>query len=117
MYNGFDAMVLPRRYAGLCLPMNEALLSGLPVFMTNVSPNNQILPQDWLVESDPIGTIRTKVRINLFEANNVLLAQTIDKYMSINNKINYKEQAYELGFNNFAPTILKNKYLELISQI
>jgi hypothetical protein len=117
MYNGFDAMVLPRRYAGLCLPMNEALLSGLPVFMTNVSPNNQILPQDWLVDSDSIGSIRTKVRINLFEANNVLLAQTIDKYMSINDKTNYKEQAYELGFNNFAPTVLKDKYLELIAQI
>jgi glycosyltransferase involved in cell wall biosynthesis len=117
LYNGFDAMVLPRRYAGLCLPMNEALLSGLPVFMTNVSPNNQILPQDWLIESDPIGTIRTKVRINLFEANNVLLAQTIDKYISINDKTNYKQQAYDLGFNNFAPTILKDKYLELISQI
>jgi glycosyltransferase involved in cell wall biosynthesis len=117
MYNGFDAMVLPRRYAGLCLPMNEALLSGLPVFMTNVSPNNQILPQDWLVESDSIGTIRTKVRINLFEANNVLLAQTIDKYMSINDKTNYKQQAYDLGFNNFAPTILKDKYVELIAQI
>ena len=117
LYNGFDAMVLPRRYAGLCLPMNEALLSGLPVFMTNVSPNNQILPQDWLIESDPIGTIRTKVRISLFEANNVLLAQTIDKYMSINDKTNYKQQAYELGVNNFSPTILKEKYLELISQI
>jgi len=117
LYNGFDAMVLPRRYAGLCLPMNEALLSGLPVFMTNVSPNNQILPQDWLVDSDSIGSIRTKVRINLFEANNVLLAQTIDKYMSINDKNNYKQQAYDLGFNNFSPTILKNKYLELIAQI
>jgi hypothetical protein len=117
LYNGFDAMVLPRRYAGLCLPMNEALLSGLPVFMTNVSPNNQILPQDWLVDSDSIGSIRTKVRINLFEANNVLLAQTIDKYMSINDKTNYKKQAYELGFNNFAPTVLKDKYLELIAQI
>jgi glycosyltransferase involved in cell wall biosynthesis len=117
MYNGFDAMVLPRRYAGLCLPMNEALLSGLPVFMTNVSPNNQILPQDWLVDSESIGTIKTKVRINLFEANNILLAQTIDNYMSIKNKTNYKEQAYQLGVNNFAPTILKDKYLELISQI
>jgi glycosyltransferase involved in cell wall biosynthesis len=117
LYNGFDAMVLPRRYAGLCLPMNESLLSGLPVFMTNVSPNNQILPQDWLVDSDSIGSIRTKVRINLFEANNVLLAQTIDKYMSLNDKTNYKKQAYELGFNNFAPTALKEKYLELIAQI
>jgi hypothetical protein len=75
------------------------------------------LPQDWLIDSDSIGTIRTKVRINLFEANNVLLAKAIDNYMSINDKGNYKQQAYELGFNNFAPSVLKNKYLELISQI
>jgi hypothetical protein len=53
----------------------------------------------------------------LFEANNILLAQTIDKYISINDKTNYKQQAYDLGFSNFAPIILKEKYLELISQI
>ena len=33
MYNEFDAMVLPRRYAGLCLPMNEAL----PVSYTHLT--------------------------------------------------------------------------------
>jgi DNA polymerase I-like protein with 3'-5' exonuclease and polymerase domains len=31
--------------------MNEALLSGLPVIMTDVSPNNTILPPEWLVEA------------------------------------------------------------------
>ena len=60
MYSGFDAMVLPRRYAGLCLPMNEALMSALPVFMTNISPNNAILPPKWLAESKQIDTFRTK---------------------------------------------------------
>ena len=29
---------MPRRYGGLCLPMNEALTSGLPVIMSNQSP-------------------------------------------------------------------------------
>jgi hypothetical protein len=117
MYDGFDAVVLPRRYAGLCLPMNEALLSALPVFMTNVSPNNFILPSEWLVKSDSIGTIRTKVRIELFEADPRSLAKTIDEYIVIENKTPYKEQAYNLGFTNFSPSVLKNKYLEIISQI
>ena len=58
LYNGYDAMVLPRRYAGLCLPMNEALISGLPVFMTNVSPNNHVLPEKWLVDSDIVGKFK-----------------------------------------------------------
>jgi hypothetical protein len=30
----------------LCLPMNEALTSGLPVIMSNMSPNDAILPQE-----------------------------------------------------------------------
>ena len=117
MYDGFDAVVLPRRYAGLCLPMNEALLSALPVFMTNISPNNSILPPDWLVKSDSIGTIRTKVRLELFEADPRVLAKTIDDYVSIKDKTTYKEQAYNIGVNNFSPNVLKDKYLELISQI
>jgi hypothetical protein len=117
MYDGFDAMVLPRRYAGLCLPMNEALLSALPVFMTNISPNNHVLPQDWLVKSDSIGTIRTKIRLELFEANPKDLAKTIDDYMSIKDKRLYKEQAYNIGITNFSPNTLKDKYLEIISQI
>jgi hypothetical protein len=29
LYTDFDALILPQRYGGLCLPMNEALLSGL----------------------------------------------------------------------------------------
>jgi hypothetical protein len=117
MYDGFDAMVLPRRYAGLCLPMNEALMSALPVFMTDISPNNFILPSEWLVKSDSIGTIRTKIRLELFEADPKALAKTIDDYIDIKNKTPYKEQAYNIGINNFSPSILKNKYLELISQI
>jgi hypothetical protein len=117
MYDGFDAMVLPRRYAGLCLPMNEALLSALPVFMTNISPNNHVLPQNWLVKSDSIGTIRTKIRLELFEANPRDLAKTIDDYMSIKDKKIYKEQAYNIGISNFSPNVLKDKYLKIISQI
>jgi hypothetical protein len=117
MYDGFDAMVLPRRYAGLCLPMNEALLSALPVFMTNISPNNHVLPQDWLVKSDSIGTIRTKIRLELFEANPKDLAKTIDDYMSVKDKTFYKQQAYNIGTTNFSPNTLKDKYLDFISQI
>ncbi len=117
MYSGFDAMVLPRRYAGLCLPMNEALLSALPVFMTDISPNNKILPGKWLVQSSPVGTFRTKVRIDYYEANQRALAKTIDNYIISDNKQEQKQEAFELGFNNFAPSILIDKYLNIISHI
>jgi glycosyltransferase involved in cell wall biosynthesis len=117
MYSGFDAMVLPRRYAGLCLPMNEALMSALPVFMTDIPPNNHILPKEWLVESSLISLFRTKVRIELFEANKEKLANQIDEYVNNKNKNEYKEKAYQIGIDNFSPDNLLDKYLEVISHI
>jgi hypothetical protein len=117
MYTGFDAMVLPRRYAGLCLPMNEALMSALPVFMTNISPNNHVLPSEWLVKTRLIETFRTKVRIELFEADALALAEAIDGYVISDNKVIQKEKAFELGYNNFSPDKLKDSYLNIISHI
>ena len=113
MYSGFDAMVLPRRYAGLCLPMNEALLSGLPVFMTDISPNNSILPQDWLISAHSIGTFKTKTRVELFEVDLKKLAQRVDSYIVSDNSLE-KEKAFDIGFNNFAPSKLLDKYLDII---
>jgi glycosyltransferase involved in cell wall biosynthesis len=110
MYSGYDAMILPRRYAGLCLPMNEALLSGLPVFMTDVSPNNSVLPKEWLIPSHEYGYIKTKTRLLMFQANTKELAGRVDDYINSNGKLQQKERAYQIGYENFSPDVLRNKY-------
>ena len=115
MYSGFDLMVLPRRYAGLCLPMNEALLSGLPVFMTNISPNNKVLPSDWLVDASVVDQFKAKTLIDVYGANPRQLAEMIDEYVMLKDKIEQKRIALEIGTNNFAPEKLKNKYYELFN--
>ena len=51
MYKKGDVLVLPRKYGGNCLPMNEALSAGMPVIMTNLSPQDSLLPQEWLVSA------------------------------------------------------------------
>ena len=116
MYSGFDAMVLPRRYAGLCLPMNEALMSALPVFMTNISPNNAILPDKWLAESGKIDSFRTKSMVNVYDVKSDSLARIIDKYIKTNKKNEIKEYAYNIGMNNFSVDNLKNKYIDIINK-
>ena len=116
LYNGYDAMVLPRRYAGLCLPMNEALISGLPVFMTDISPNNQILPHNWLVGSNKIGEFKTKSMVDIYEADATKLGKTIDNYINSNNIDKDKNTAVELGFNNFSVEVLKDKWLNIINE-
>jgi glycosyltransferase involved in cell wall biosynthesis len=42
LYDGADALVLPRRYGGLCMPAQEAMGAGLALVMPTVSPN-----EDW----------------------------------------------------------------------
>jgi hypothetical protein len=116
MYTGFDAMVLPRRYAGLCLPMNEALMSALPVFMTDISPNNAVLPYKWLAESKKIDTFRTKSMVDVYDVKSDKLAKIIDKYVGNDRKSKIKETAVQIGLANFSVDNLKQKYLNIINE-
>ena len=116
MYKGFDAMILPRRYAGLCLPMNEALLSGLPVFMTDISPNNSILPSKWLAKSNKIDTLQTQALLDVYEADPKELAKIIDNYVN-SNKQKEKQEAFDIGFNNFSVEKLQPQYLDFLNNI
>lgn len=48
---GIDAMVLPRRFGGLCLPIQEAASLGLPIITLDVEPQRRWLPLQSLVPS------------------------------------------------------------------
>jgi hypothetical protein len=114
LYSGYDAMVMPRRYAGLCLPMNESLLCGLPVFMTDISPNNQVLPSDWLVASHKIGELMTRTMLDVYSADPIELAAKIDAYMS-GDQTEAKKKAFDIGYSNFSQEALRQSYLDIFS--
>jgi len=77
-----DVLVMPRRFGGLCLPVNEALGAGMPVIMPDVSPNNLWLPTEWLVESGWCAAFQAKQRIDIYSANHKALAAKIDQFTS-----------------------------------
>jgi glycosyltransferase involved in cell wall biosynthesis len=115
MYIGFDAMVLPRRYAGLCLPMNEALMSGLPVFMTDISPNHFILPSEWLTEASVIDVVRTKKPVDVYNVDPAKLAKLIDDYAE-SDQTEAKQMAVRIAEDNFLADNLVHKYLEVFGE-
>jgi hypothetical protein len=114
LYSGFDLMVLPRKYGGLCLPMNEALMSALPVIMTDISPNNQVLPVEWLINANYQGKVEFKGPVELYETDPLDLAKLVDKYMEHTNIAEQKTKAFKIGYNTFSPDVLKDKYLSII---
>jgi len=99
--------------------MNEALISGLPVFMTDLSPNNQILPKEWLVDAEKIGEFRAKSIIDVYEGDPKQLAKLIDNFINMKkkDKIKLKEQALDIGVGSFSPEVLKDKYIVLFDSL
>jgi hypothetical protein len=81
-YRGMDAMILPRRFGGLCLPLNEALGAGIPTIMPDIAPNNDWLPASWLVPAHRVGEFDAKQHIDLYSAYPQALAERIDTLAS-----------------------------------
>lgn len=69
MYKDGDVMVMPRKYGGLCLPMQEALVAGIPVIMPDVEPNGYRLPKQWLVKATYSHSFMTRTQIEIFETD------------------------------------------------
>lgn len=44
LYGDADVLVMPRRYGGLCLPVQEAMAAGLGVVMSDTEPQSSIWP-------------------------------------------------------------------------
>jgi len=77
---GYHVILIPRRYGGLCLPMLESLSYGLPVIMPNIEPNRQELPQEWLTTAIRGPSIKTKHRIETYNADQYGIVQTLERF-------------------------------------
>lgn len=119
LYRGFDAMVQPRRYGGLNLPMNEALSAGLPVIMTKVSPNNQVLPNGWLVDAEQRGSFMARTNIELFSANHALLGRKLDEFAKLDDDTikQYKKQAHEIAVKEYSSETFKKNWALLLENL
>ena len=76
-----DCLVLPRRYGGLCLPMQEAASQGMPVITSKVSPQKEWFHQDQLVE--PFERITTGMkggRVYYWNVTAEALAEKMDAF-------------------------------------
>lgn len=79
-YDGQDAVVLPRRFGGLCLPANEAVGAGIPVIMPDIEPNNIWLPPEWLTKASRAGDFQAKQPIRYYRTDPHQLAAVMDRF-------------------------------------
>ena len=119
IYNNpnYDVLLLPRRYGGLSLQLNEALSSGMPVIMPNVSPNNTILPPATLINVEDSVSIQTRTSIDCYEISPKVLATKIEqlhanKQLVTNLSTNADLIADRISWTNMLP-----KYQRIIEEI
>lgn len=80
-YRDHDVLVLPRRFGGLCLPLNEALGAGMPVIMPDIDPNRW-LPKEWLIPASHKTSFVAKQRIEVHQVDPMVLSAKIDQFAS-----------------------------------
>lgn len=119
LYRNFDALILPRRYGGACLPMNEALAAGMPVVMPNIDPNNKILPKEWLVAAEKKGSFMTRTMIDLYSVGHWQLASKIIDLVTAPEEdiLAYKIQAREIACNEYSSETVKEKWALLLKKL
>lgn len=117
IYKLGDVLLLPRRYGGLSLVRDEALSCGLPVIMTDCSPNDDTLPAHWLVKSHVKDTFVPRVPIDIYDVNPKDLARKIDEFAAMTEQqvLDENELANKLAEAISWPTMLP-KYMEFIDE-
>ena len=113
IYRSGDILVLPRKYGGNCLPLNEALSSGMPVIMPDIEPNNHLLPKEWLVPATITGHFEPRTKVDIYSVD----IQQLQKKIQYMQSIDMEQES--LKANDIAESIswttLLPKYLEVIN--
>ena len=114
LYKDIGILVLPRRYGGLCLPMWEALEHYIPVIMPDCSPNNELLPSNWLADCKVVGSVRTHSEIPLYRADIESLIEKVDNISR--GYEDAREQASEL-VHRHSWEVMRPEYIKLFEKV
>ncbi len=113
LYAMGDVLLLPRRYGGNCLPLNEALSVGMPVIMTDISPNNSFLPKHWLLPAVMVNQFTPRTVVDIYSADPQDLARKIDEFYNFSEEqmLAQNQQAQNLA-ESISWDTMRPKYLE-----
>lgn len=110
-----DVFVIPQKFAGLSLPVQEALSVGMPVLHTMIYPFTEMLPPEWLIPGDIVQARPGPRMIDYAVVAPEEIAKKIDEFANRN------IQQDSMRANRIAETLdwshLKERYLEAIEKL
>lgn len=77
LYDTGDVFLFPRKFGGLCLPIQEALSCGMPIIVSDCSPQTFWVPDELRVPATKVKTVETRNTIDVWECDPVDIASKI----------------------------------------
>jgi len=74
-----DAFIMPRKFGGLCLPLNEALSMGMPTVMSDLDPQKDFLVHEGLIPATFTKSVMTKTMIDVYDVNHQEVARMVNR--------------------------------------
>lgn len=112
MYNDHHALVIPRRYGGLCLPVQEAMACGLAVFMSDCSPNQTMWPVIPLAsELSRVIPMQTG-DVQTYDVTPNALANALKHYMHDRDGLAEYQERSRRWANQHRWSVLKDRYYD-----
>ncbi len=78
----FDVLLLPRKFGGLSLQLQESLSLGMVPIMTNLEPQNQMLDPESMIPTESRKMLFTRMNMPSHQTNPQVLADKIEQLAS-----------------------------------
>lgn len=115
LYTYGNILVMPRRYGGNCLPLNEALSRGMPVIMPDIVPNNTLLPKDWLVPASVTGRFTPRINVDLYDMDFDALRSKIETARQWDMK--HESKRADAIAETISWSVMRDKYIEALESL
>lgn len=118
LYEEGDCLLLPRRYGGQTLQLNEAMSTGMIPLMLDIEPQNAFLDPICLVPTSSTKKILTRTEIDCYDADPIEYARKIDILAHLN-----REEVFKLNLESdlYAESLswrhMKSYYYEFLGNI
>lgn len=116
LFNDEDILILPRKYGGLSLQMNEALSLGMPVIMPAIEPQKSFLSSAWLIPAEIKETTMIKTPIEVYECTPQALAEKINIFARLSEE-EVKLQSEVANQSVYTWEVMKPQYEEMFEKL
>jgi glycosyltransferase involved in cell wall biosynthesis len=116
IYRNQDVLIMPRRWGGMSLPIQEAMAAGMPVILSSSDVYSSELPEEWTVRSRLASSFQARTRIDIHAVDIYELAEMIDRFAA-DDRLMYEARQCALRWaDEHSWKTLKPLYDEVLSQ-